>query len=149
MKSRPVRDGRRRSMLSGPVSESSVGPVTAGRPMSGDGSVMQHSAGAVKHNIDRSLGEQVYDAQRALRPLQDRLRLQPEVTDSEFDGDMDGDINEGEPAEQGIELSSPDAVEEAPEAAEVVADDAPAPQQRDQPVAPVNDGSVPDVGVLQ
>lgn len=76
MKSGPVRGNRRMGMLSGPVSEISVGPVSAGRSMTGGGSVAEHSSGAVKQEMDRSLGEQVYDLQRALGPLQDRVRQQ-------------------------------------------------------------------------
>lgn len=76
MKSGPVRGGRRTSMISGPVSDVSVGPVTSGRPMTGGGSMTENSAGAVKHELDHSLGEQVYDLQQALGPLQERLQQQ-------------------------------------------------------------------------
>jgi hypothetical protein len=79
MISGPVRGERRVGMLSGPVSDISVGPVTSGRPMTGGGSMSENSAGAVKQELDPSFGEQVYDLQRTLGPLQEQLRLQAEA----------------------------------------------------------------------
>jgi hypothetical protein len=79
MKSGPVRGQRRVGMLSGPVSEISAGPVTSGRSMAGGGSISENSAGAVKQELDPSFGEQIYDLQRTLGPLQEQLRLQVEA----------------------------------------------------------------------
>ena len=73
MKSGPVRDSRTRGMVSGPVSEVSSGPVGDGRPMTGGGSQREASSGAVKNELDRSLGEQLSNP-RQLQALQDSLR---------------------------------------------------------------------------
>ena len=60
-------------MLSGPVSDVSRGPVTIGRAMT-SGSVHSISAGAVKKDIDRPLGERISDPLTELEPLQETLR---------------------------------------------------------------------------
>ena len=60
-------------MLSGPVSEVSRGPVASGRTMT-SGSVHSISAGAVKKDIDRPLGERISDPLTELEPLQETLR---------------------------------------------------------------------------
>lgn len=98
MRSGPVRGGRRASMLSGPVSDVSVGPVTAGRSMAGGGSVSENSQGAVKNELDPSFGEQVYDLQRALAPLQERLRQQADEEKAALEA-MDADDLGDEPEE--------------------------------------------------
>jgi hypothetical protein len=70
--SRSVHDGPRRTMLSGPVTEISRGPVSRA-PMTGDVSVHQASSGAVKEEMARMpVGEAV--AVRELDALQNRLR---------------------------------------------------------------------------
>ncbi|MDX2169328.1 MAG: hypothetical protein SF182_19815 [Deltaproteobacteria bacterium] len=70
----PVSDMNTRSMLSGPVSSMSRGPVSAGRPMTGGPSITEASAGAVKHDIDMPLGERISAPLRELAPLQQQLK---------------------------------------------------------------------------
>lgn len=106
MKSGPVHGDRRVGMLSGPVSDVSAGPVTSGRSMSGGGSMTENSAGAVKHEMDRSLGEQVYDLQRTLGPIQDRLRQQAET--EELAARRDAALNEDGQQEQDSEIAPPE-----------------------------------------
>lgn len=103
MKSGPVRGDRRLGMLSGSVSDASVGPVTAGRPMTGGGSMTASSAGAVKQEMDHSLGEQVYDLQRTLGPLQDRLRQQAEM--EELAARRDAATSESDEQEEDTEIA--------------------------------------------
>jgi hypothetical protein len=86
MRSGPVRQDTVGSMRSGPVSEISRGAVTSSRPMSGGGSVAAHSAGAVKNELHPSAGEQIYDLQRALAPLQERLRQAEDAGATEHTG---------------------------------------------------------------
>lgn len=65
-------------IVSGPVSDISVGSVGAGRTVTGGGSVGQASVGAVKKDIASPLGEMISEPLRELGPLQDQLRaLQP------------------------------------------------------------------------
>lgn len=73
-RSGPVRDASTRSMLSGPMSESSRGPVSDRRTLSGGGSMTENSAGAVKHDIDQPLGSRISQPLRELGPLQDQMR---------------------------------------------------------------------------
>jgi hypothetical protein len=74
MHSGPVRDGRTRSMLSGPVSEISRGPMYQPQPSLSGGSVTEASAGAVKHDIASPLGERISQPLRELAPLQQQMR---------------------------------------------------------------------------
>jgi hypothetical protein len=74
VRSGPVRDARTRSMLSGPVSEVSVGSMTHFRGLTGGGSIAENSAGAVKHDVAAPLGERISRPLRELGPLQDHLR---------------------------------------------------------------------------
>jgi hypothetical protein len=74
VRSGPVRGPGTRSMLSGPVSESSRGPMTHERALRSGGSITEASAGAVKHDIAAPLGERISQPLRELRPLQERLR---------------------------------------------------------------------------
>lgn len=69
-----VRDRNTRSMRSGPVSSLSSGPMTQPRTLPDGGSMTQHSAGAVKHDIDRPLGSRISQPLRELAPLQAHLR---------------------------------------------------------------------------
>ena len=69
-----VRDASTRSMRSGPVSSLSRGPMTQPRTLPDGGSMTQHSAGAVKHDIDRPLGSRISEPLRELAPLQAQLR---------------------------------------------------------------------------
>lgn len=74
VKSGPVRDASTRSMKSGPVSELSRGPVSAGRSMTGSGSIGASSAGAVKKDLASPLGERLSRPLTDLAPLQNILR---------------------------------------------------------------------------
>jgi hypothetical protein len=74
----PVRDGSTRSMVSGPVSDFSQGPVSEPRPPLTGGSMTEASAGAVKHDIDSPLGERISEPLRELGPLQDAMRARRE-----------------------------------------------------------------------
>jgi hypothetical protein len=66
------------NVVSGPVSDISVGSVTASRPVAGGGSVAGASVGAVKKNTDSPLGEMISQPLRELGPLQEQLRaIQP------------------------------------------------------------------------
>lgn len=73
-----VRGSATGDVVSGPVSDLSVGAVTADNPVSGGGTVGQSSVGAVKKDIDSPLGEMISQPLRELGPLQARLRaIQP------------------------------------------------------------------------
>jgi hypothetical protein len=74
IRSGPVSDMNTRSMLSGPVSSMSRGPVSSGKPMTGGPSITEASAGAVKHDIDMPLGERISAPLRELAPLQEQLK---------------------------------------------------------------------------
>jgi hypothetical protein len=74
IRSGPVSDMNTRSMLSGPMSSISRGPVSSGRPMTGGPSMTEASAGAVKHDIDMPLGERISAPLRELAPLQEQLK---------------------------------------------------------------------------
>lgn len=69
-----VRDATTRSMHSGPVSSISHGSMTQPRTRPDGGSMTQHSAGAVKHDIDKPLGSRISEPLRELAPLQAQLR---------------------------------------------------------------------------
>jgi hypothetical protein len=78
LRDRSVRGSVTGDVLSGPVSDSSAGAVTAGRPVAGGGSVAEVSVGAVKKDTDRPLGEMISQPLRELGPLQEQLRaIQP------------------------------------------------------------------------
>ena len=77
----PVRDSDTRSMLSGPVSDASLGPVMEPRPPITSGSVTEASAGAVKHDIDSPLGERISSPLRELGPLQQAMRERREAAE--------------------------------------------------------------------
>jgi hypothetical protein len=85
----PVRYSTSGTLRSGPVSEISVGPVTAGRPVAGGGTPRDASAGAVTRDIDLPLrpgmelppAEPLYD----LGSLQEQLRrIEPIHPDDEI-----------------------------------------------------------------
>ena len=78
VRSGPVRDPGTRSMLSGPVSQVSRGPMTEPRPPLTSGSVTEASSGAVKHDIDSPLGERISSPLRELGPLQQAMRARRE-----------------------------------------------------------------------
>jgi hypothetical protein len=70
----PVRDSTTRSMLSGPVSEISRGPMRQPQPSLSGGSQTEASAGAVKHDIASPLGERISQPLRELGALQQQMR---------------------------------------------------------------------------
>jgi hypothetical protein len=78
VRSGPVRDGSTRSMLSGPVSEVSQGPMRRPQPSLSGGSQTEASAGAVKHDIASPLGERISQPLRELGPLQEQMRQRRE-----------------------------------------------------------------------
>lgn len=69
-----VRDLSSRSMLSGPVSSLSRGPMTQPRVGAQGGSMTAASSGAVKHDRDRPLGTRISQPLRELGALQEQLR---------------------------------------------------------------------------
>jgi hypothetical protein len=74
----PVRGSVTGDVVSGPLSDISVGPVTADNPMAGGGTVGQASAGAVTKDLASPLGQMISAPLHDLGPLQDRLRaIQP------------------------------------------------------------------------
>lgn len=139
----PMSDLRTRSMLSGPMSSISSGPMSAGRSMTGGPSMTEASAGAVKHDTDAPLGQRISAPLRELAPLQDQLkRLRTEgnaaaieaaaapvsaPVDAEaheaapLDGPADEQPAEAEPFDDAVAEPQPE-----PEAAEEYAD---APQE--------------------
>jgi hypothetical protein len=74
IRSGPVSDAQTRSMLSGPVSSISQGPMRQTRPPLSGGSMTEASAGAVKHDAASPLGERISDPLRELGPLQEQMR---------------------------------------------------------------------------
>jgi hypothetical protein len=73
-----VRGSVSRNVLSGPIGDISAGPVTAGLPVSGRGTVTDSSAGAVTKDVDSPLRERIAEPVHGLEPLQQRLRaIQP------------------------------------------------------------------------
>lgn len=73
VRSGPVRGAGTRSMLSGPVSEVSQGTMPHPGSLAG-GAVAEASAGAVKHDLDKPLGDRISEPLRELGRLQDQLR---------------------------------------------------------------------------
>jgi hypothetical protein len=113
VKSGPVSDPETRSMLSGPVSEASRGPVTSRRAMT-SGSVGGLSAGAVKKDIDRPLGERISDPLTELEPLQETLRAlrQGRVPPEAVEERQAPQIIPGEPQAAASALEAPPAADE-------------------------------------
>lgn len=146
MKSGPVRGARRVGMLSGSVSELSAGAVTTGRPMTGGGSMSENSAGAVKQEMDPSLGEQVYDLQRALAPLQARLREQADAelapaSDAVFDDAAQSADDEW--AHDDALADDPDTIAEAGMEADDTGEALPQPPDDALPADPTDPNSPP------
>jgi hypothetical protein len=73
-RSGPTHDRSGRSMVSGSVSDASLGPMSEPRPPITSGAVAEASAGAVKHDIASPLGERISDPLRELGPLQQQMR---------------------------------------------------------------------------
>ena len=74
----PVRGSVSADLVSGPVSDISVGPVTANLPVTGGGPVEASSAGSVKKDIASPLGEMISEPLHDLGLLQQELRaIQP------------------------------------------------------------------------
>jgi hypothetical protein len=88
-------------LVSGPVSDISLGPVTSGRPSSGGGTVTDVSAGAVTKDIDSPIRAGIAAPVRGLGPLQERLRaiepLPREETMSEEAAQASADLPDAEP----------------------------------------------------
>lgn len=83
VRSGPVSDLDTRSMLSGPVSSMSKGPVYEPRPSLSGGSITEASAGAVKHDITSPLGTRISDPLRELGPLQEQMRARRQQAEQE------------------------------------------------------------------
>jgi hypothetical protein len=123
-----VRQSTTGSMLSGPVSDISVGPVTSGRPVSGGGAMRDASMGAVKKDDDSLLGERITQPLHDFRALQDQLRaIQPLTDDTEEPGEpvaaTEGDAEEtieqdDAPVDDELPADDEDAEAAEPEAAE-------------------------------
>ena len=69
-----VRGSATGDLVSGPVSDISLGPVTSGRPSSGGGTVTDVSVGAVTKDIDSPIRAGIAAPVRGLGPLQEQLR---------------------------------------------------------------------------
>lgn len=74
MLSGPTHDRAMPSMISGPVSEISRGPVTSFIPVTSHVAVRDASAGAVTREAERSVGEQLLEPEQDLTALQEQLR---------------------------------------------------------------------------
>jgi hypothetical protein len=70
----PVSGAGSRSMLSGPVSSLSRGPMSEPRPPLSGGSMTEASAGTVKQDSSHGLGTRISDPLRELGPLQEQMR---------------------------------------------------------------------------
>ena len=118
-----VRDSVTRDVSSGPVSDVSVGAVTAGQPVTGGETVSDASAGAVTKDTDSPLGAMISEPLSELQPLQERLRAIQPVPRGAPDIEQE---NSAEPAsEEGAEVTNPDESAEpasAPAAEENAAD---------------------------
>ncbi|MEO8601848.1 MAG: hypothetical protein ABI629_04660 [bacterium] len=153
----PMSDMNTRSMLSGPVSSMSSGPVRgAGRTLTGAPSMTEASAGAVKHDIDRPLGSRISAPLRELAPLQQQMKALRQQDDAAAleaaaapvlldapDAEPEPLFDEG-PAyvEDALDAEAPDGVDigdhlEAGDAGADIADGAPADASVD--VAPVDE----------
>lgn len=114
-----MHSGPGRSMLSGPVSDISAGSVHTGRrPASRDDSMTEASAGAVKKDIDRPLGERISSPLHQLTPLRERLREILAARDGAQDDPAANTIGPGgnefdlePPADEFDQVRSPDDVE--------------------------------------
>jgi hypothetical protein len=82
VRSGPVSDANTRSMLSGPVSSISQGPISERRPSLSGGSVTEASTGAVKHDAASPLGERISEPLRELGPLQEKMRARREQAEN-------------------------------------------------------------------
>lgn len=113
----PVSDMDTRSMLSGPVSSMSRGPVYEPRSLSG-GSITEASAGAVKHDITNPLGTRISDPLRELGPLQEQMRARRQQAE------QDALQRAVEPAAPPADVTAADAAALNAAAAEAAAIDA-------------------------
>lgn len=118
VRSGPVSDWNTRSMLSGPVSSMSQGPMYQRSPSLSGGSITEASAGAVKHDITSPLGSRISDPLRELGPLQEQMRARRQQAEQEA-------LRRAvEPAAPPAEASAADAAALAAAAAEAAAIDA-------------------------
>jgi hypothetical protein len=119
VRSGPVRGSVTGDVTSGPVSDISVGPVTADNPMAGGGTIGQASAGAVKKDMNSPLGERISQPLRELGPLQERLRaIQPVPRDAAV------------PPEEGVQFETTGMADE----------EAPTTAQQDEPTEQAGEG---------
>jgi hypothetical protein len=70
----PISDWDTRSMLSGPVSSMSQGPMYRPQPSLSGGSMTEASAGAVKHDVASPLGTRISDPLHELGGLREQMR---------------------------------------------------------------------------
>jgi len=149
-----VRESVTGDVGSGPVSAISVGPVTSGQPVSGSGTMSDASAGAVKKDVDSSLGEEISQPLHELGPLQARLRgvrplpsepaagqepteqgVQP--TDEEIVPDEQEPHDDEQPEEDEEQAAEPEG------AAPDIAQDSAAPQEQPSELAPTAEAEPP------
>ncbi len=116
MRSGPVRDVGVRSMLSGPVSELSRGPVREPHPPLTRGSVTEASAGAVKHDIASPLGERISEPLRELAPLQKQMRaLRQQAEQAALTGASEPAVPPFDEAAAASEIAVPEEDASAPD----------------------------------
>jgi hypothetical protein len=130
VRSGPISDWNTRSMLSGPVSSMSQGPVYEPRPSLSGGSVTEASAGAVKHDVTSPLGTRISDPLRELGPLQEQMRARRQQAEQEALG------RAVEPAVPPAEAIAADAAALAAAAAQAAAADAAAADEHGDVRAP-------------
>jgi hypothetical protein len=95
-------------LVSGPVSEISVGPVTANVPVTSS-SVGESSSGAVKKDVNSPLGEMISQPLRELGALQEQLRaIQPLPRNTPLPSELEAE----EAAAQAAAESAPGPPEE-------------------------------------
>jgi hypothetical protein len=109
----PISDWDTRSMLSGPVSSMSQGPMYRPQPSLSGGSMTEASAGAVKHDVASPLGTRISDPLHELGGLREQMRARRQQAE------LDALQRAAEPAQPAADAALLDAV-----AAEAVAIDA-------------------------
>jgi hypothetical protein len=123
---------------SGSVSDVSAGPVTAAQPVSGDGTVTDASAGAVKKDIDSPLGEMISKPLSSLRPLQEQLRaVQPLPRDiPRPDEQSAAEPPTGNEAEAAVAEPTPELDAESPSSTEADQEEGNEPGAAEAPAQP-------------
>jgi hypothetical protein len=143
MISGPVRQGTTGGMLSGPVSEWSAGSVTAGQPVTGDGAVHEGTAGAVKKDADRPIGEPISNPMSVLGNLQNRLRARLEEASGQAaeGGAAEASDRGGNQVLEGTVDESPVAAEESAAPGSEVDSE---PQRTEEPAAAEDEAAPSD-----